>query len=251
MHDPREDSSGDASRLDAIPTRPSLLQAAHQGGSAQAGPARNALVMRYRKAMRSYLGRFLQNEADADEVAQDVLVKMLKGQFAGVTASRGRFRDYLKVSVRNAALNHIRRQDKGATIDPEILGSDSAGRAAEEDWLANWRRILLESARQSLAAYQKQRPGNVYATLLDLLAEFPDDDSEELARRLEKVLGQRYRADAVRKQISRARRKFAELLVDEVRRTLDEPSPDQVETELTELGLLSYIQDFLPGETAE
>jgi RNA polymerase sigma factor (sigma-70 family) len=248
MNEPH-DPSANASRIEGIPTRASLRQAAHQGNATTAGPARNALVMRYRKAIRAYLGRLLQNDADADEVAQEVVVKMLKGEFANVSSARGRFRDYLKVTVRNAALHHIRQRGKSrsVTLAPELLG-EQGGPASEENWLADWRRTLLESARQRLRDYQAQHQGNVYATLLDLIGEFPEEDSEQLARCVYQATGQAYRADAVRKQISRARRKLAEFLLEEVKRTLEAPTPAEVEEELIEVGLLVFIKDFLPAE---
>lgn len=250
MSDPH-DPSLNASRIEGIPTRHSLLEAAHQDDAARAGPARNALVMRYRKAIRAYLGRLLANDGDADEVAQEVVVKMLKGEFARVDAARGRFRDYLKVTVRNAALHHVRQRGKAraVTLAPELLGEEAP--ATEDSWLADWRRTLLEGARGRLRDYQARHPGNVYATLLDLMGEHPEEDSEQLAARVGQATGQPYRADAVRKQVSRARRKLAEFLVEEVTRTLDNPTPGEIEEELTEVGLLAFIEDFLPPDWRE
>jgi hypothetical protein len=53
-------------------------------------------------------------------------------------------------------------------------------------------------------------------------------------------------AAAFRKQLSRARRLFTELLVVEVARTLGQPTPEQVKQELIDVGLWRYIQDYLP-----
>jgi DNA-directed RNA polymerase specialized sigma24 family protein len=241
----------EASRLDAISTQSSLLEQAHRGPASAAMPARNALVMRYRKAIRGYLGALLQNDGDADELAQEVVVKMLQGGFAGFRSERGRFRDYLKAAVRNAALCHFRRRGTSAHVELDAEGlADSAGPdpRSDETWLADWRRSLLEGARQALHAFQAGRPGNVYATLLDLLRDHPEDDREALAGRLAERTGQRLRADAVRKQISRARRKFAELLLEEVRRTLDDPTPERVFDELIDVGLLPFVRDYLPPD---
>ncbi len=241
----------DESRLDAIATQHSLLEQAHLGSFSQALPARNALVMRYRKAIRGYLGALLQNDGDADELAQEVVVKMLQGGFAGFRSERGRFRDYLKAAVRNAAVGHFRRRSTSAHVELDAEGlADSGGPdpCSDETWLADWRRSLLEGARQALHAFQAGRTGNVYATLLYLLWDFPDDDTEALAARLAARTGQRLKPDAVRKQVSRARRKFAELLLEEVRRTLDDPTPERVRDELIEVGLLPFVRDFLPPD---
>ncbi len=247
------DGEDEGSRLDAIATRASLLDQAHHGPPDAAGPARNALVLRYRRAVRGYLGALLQDDQLADEVAHDILVRILEGRFAGADLSRGRFRDYLKRAVRNAALSALRSAGKlRGTADADQFADDlPAGAAPEQRWLDECRLSLLEGATARLAEYQRAHPGNVYATLLRLLAERPQDDSARLAERLREATGQPYRADAVRQQVGRARRKFALFLLDEVRRSLDDPSGDAAEAELTELGLMDYVRDFLPPDWRE
>jgi RNA polymerase sigma factor (sigma-70 family) len=248
----------DESHLDAIATQQTLLQQAHQASASTAGAARGALVLRYRRAIRGYLGALLQNDAEADELTQEVIVKMLQGGFAGFRSDKGRFRDYLKVAVKNTALEALRRRGRRATLDDRDLDAVAPGRTPADDrWLDDWRRTLLEGARQALHAFQASRPGNVYATVLDLLLAHPEEDGEALTARLAAATGQPTRPDTVRKQVSRARRKFAELLLEEVKRTLDDPTPEQVRDELIESGLLPYLRDFLPpdwqaaGETAK
>jgi hypothetical protein len=51
------------------------------------------------------------------------------------------------------------------------------------------------------------------------------------------------------KQMRRVRRLFAELLYLAVRETLDEPTPENINDELQTLGLLPYIEGFLPGDS--
>jgi RNA polymerase sigma factor (sigma-70 family) len=223
------------------------MKEAHQGSDTIAGLARNRLVLRYGKAVRSYLGGMLKNDPDADDVANEIMVKMLEGKFGAATSARGRFRDYLKAAVRNAALNFLRRKHpaRRVELDTEEL---SGSRDDEQAWLGDWRRCLLERTQQALKSFQDTHPGNIYATLLDFLSAYPQDDSEQLAQRLQELTGQKFRADAVRKQISRARRKFAELLLEEVKRTLDDPTTQRIEEELIEVGLMPYVRDFLPRD---
>jgi DNA-directed RNA polymerase specialized sigma24 family protein len=236
------------SRLEAITTQQSLMVRAHQGSVTSVGPARNALVLRYRRAIRSYLGALLKNDQDADEVAQTVLVKMLQGGFASATPDRGRFRDYLKVAVRNAGMTHLRGRQRGLVKD---LADEGWASDADATWDADWRREVLDKAWEALRAHEQRQPGNLSHTLLRMLAEFPEDDSEQLAVKVSELIGRSIRADAVRKQISRARRKFAILLVTEVQQTLDEPTPARLAEELAETGLLEYVRDYLPSNWAE
>src|SRR5688500_86825 len=106
-----DDLSHVPERLEAIVTRWSLLRRAHDDNT-QAVAARQTLVTRYATAVRSYVRAIMQGSADADEVAQDVVVKMLQGNFAGADPERGRFRDLLKVAVRNLVKNRWARENR-------------------------------------------------------------------------------------------------------------------------------------------
>ena len=92
-------------------------------------------------------------------------------------------------------------------------------------------------------------PDSLAYFVMKLHSEFGTQaESPELAQRLSEQLGRTIRAAAYRKQLSRARRLFAELLVREVALTLEAPSTDEVEAELTETGLMSSIRQFLPDD---
>jgi hypothetical protein len=41
---------------------------------------------------------------------------------------------------------------------------------------------------------------------------------------------------------------FAQILLREVEQTLDAPSPQELEEELTEIGLMRHVRDFLPAD---
>ena len=45
--------------------------------------------------------------------------------------------------------------------------------------------------------------------------------------------------------LRRARRRFAELLRDEVARTLDDPTPEALVDEFIDLGMLDYMRDYI------
>jgi len=197
--------------------------------------ARNALAMRYRHAIRGYLGKLL-DEHDADEVAQAVLVKLLQGKFGGVDQRKGRFRDYLKITVRNAAMDCLRGKKRAAPLPP-LLAADE-----QDCWLAEWRQTLLRATWDSLQEHQRRQPGSLAFTVLQLAAQHPEENSEALALRLSETVGRSYRADAVRQQLSRARRRFARLLIAEISKSLDEPTPDNVADELRDLGLTGYLE---------
>src|SRR5580700_2208702 len=97
----RKNSEPTPSRLDDIPTQWSLLRLAHRNTVSGVGEARNALVLRYARAIRNYVGALVRDEQDADEVAQEVVVRLLRGQFSSASPDRGSFRRMLMVATHN------------------------------------------------------------------------------------------------------------------------------------------------------
>ena len=172
------------SRLDAISTRWSVLQQAHAGSLRSAAEARQTLVMRYSPAVKRYVAALVQNKQDAEDLAQDVVVRLLAGDFALADPNRGRFRDLLKTAVRNMVRHYWQRQKRRRTVAWE---PDSLEQEAEEDlqdpWLSSWRNTVLDLAWRALQQEQRRRTGNVDYTLLRLRADHPDDSSEQLAAR--------------------------------------------------------------------
>jgi DNA-directed RNA polymerase specialized sigma24 family protein len=237
-------------RLDQIPTQWSLLRIAHRNSMTGSGEARNVLVLRYAAAIRNYVGALIRNEHDADEVSQEVVIRLLRGQFASATPERGSFRRLLMVATHNLVRTYWSRQQRKprADIDLGSIAGAAEESALEAEALASWKQSLLDMAWKGLEEYQNEHPGTVAYTLLRLRADYPDDESEALAGRLSAAAGKPFRADAVRQQLRRARVRFAQILLEEVSRGLDEPTPARVEEELIETGLMPYVEDLLPTD---
>jgi RNA polymerase sigma-70 factor (ECF subfamily) len=238
-------------RLEEIETQWSLIARAHEGSDSSAGQARQVLVLRYFPAIRSYVGALLRDDHDADDLAQDVVKRLMQGDFAAATPERGRFRDLLKVAVRNMVRTHWERQNRraGVNLDVEQLGEEeSQADPDDQQWLATWRQGMLDLAWKALKEYEARTPGAVAYTLLKLRAEHPEDDSAGLAKRLGATLGKQWKPDAVRQQLRRARLRFAQFLVDEIAGNISDPTPERIERELIDVGLIEYVREFLPQD---
>ncbi|MBI1833191.1 MAG: sigma-70 family RNA polymerase sigma factor [Planctomycetes bacterium] len=236
-------------RLDGITTRWSLVRRAHMAGDgAAASEARSILVMRYASAIRRYIGGILKDRDETDEVAQDVIVRLLKGDFAGADPDRGRFRDLLKTAVRNMVRNHwAKKNQRRAMSDPDFDQIADAGEGTPQSaWLSAWKNNLLDHVWAELKDLERKNASNPAYTLLMWRAEHPDESSDELAARLSAKLGAPVRADACRQMLRRARLRFAELLIEEISLGLDNAGPQEVEDELADVGLLELVRDFLP-----
>lgn len=247
-------NSHDDQRLDQVVTQWSLLRLAHQPVDPQSPQARQAMLLRYRNSVRNYVAALLQGHADADDVAQDVLLRLMRGDFANADPSRGRFRDFLKFAVKNMVRNHWSKQQRRAasSID-DNPGLDPSSEDGESDsaWTNECRNQLLDDTWLALEQFEQSTPGCCWFTLLRLRTEYPDADSTALADYLSAATGRAWRADAGRQQLRRARLKFAQLLIEQLALSLPKASPDDVEEELVSLGLIGFVKPFLPDDWRE
>jgi DNA-directed RNA polymerase specialized sigma24 family protein len=205
-------------------------------------------VMRYAAAVRRYVGALVKDPHDSEDVVQDFLLRTVRRPFTPEQIRRGRFRDYLKAVLRNAALTHFRRSARLPMSRTDHLAgiATKADDAADRAWLAGWRECLLRRAWQALELHEQASPEGMAYTVLRLTADYPDEPSAALAARATALTGRVVGVDAFRKQLSRARRHFAQMIVDEIRKTLEEIRADYVMEELRDLGLMEYVRDFLP-----
>jgi RNA polymerase sigma-70 factor (ECF subfamily) len=204
-------------------------------------------VMTYGPAVRAYLFAILRDDHETDEALQDLLLQVTDRGLGEASPDRGRFRDYLRAVVRNAARKRLRRNAVRPTDDGELDRLQGADGGAERTWRDEWRGCLLEKAWRALERHQRAAGGgNLFYTVLRLTADHPDADSRLLAARAAELSAQPLTPEAFRKQLSRARRRFAELIVAEVRQTLDGATSEEVRDELADLDLLVYLRDYLP-----
>jgi hypothetical protein len=212
--------------LSQISTLWTMLVRAHAGAADGAGRAQHALLERYGGAV----GRYLLG------------VRFLRGDFRRADPGRGRFRDYLKTALIHLVTDHHRARQGAPAPLPLDMAAASGPSDDEEAFLASWRAELLDRTWDDLAATHPTE----HAVLLVRVAE-PDMPSSELAERAAERLGRPITAAAARKAMQRAHGHFAELLVAEVRRSLDEPTQTEVEAELRELDLFRYCRSAVAG----
>jgi RNA polymerase sigma-70 factor (ECF subfamily) len=207
------------------------------------------LVLRYAPAIQRYFNALIKHKHDAEEVAQEFFLWVTQHGLPRARRDRGRFRDYLKKVVRNAAINYLNRKQPPRHSDYDLLNvpsPDDPRRISDQEWVVHWRHCLLKRAWKQLENHQAHSPDNLFHTVLRLCARHPGEDSRALAERATQASGKLLTPDAFRKQVSRARRMFAQLLVQEIAATLDMPEPEDVQEELVDLGLMVYVRNFLP-----
>ena len=119
---------------------------------------------------------------------------------------------------------------------PAIEGFDS-----DREFLAGWRKSLLDRVWESMAAAQEP-DGIPFYTILRFRTDHPELSGGGLVEQLNARLRptQPYADAGLRKILQRAREKFTDLLVEEVAHSMRAPSIDQLEQELIDLGFQAY-----------
>jgi RNA polymerase sigma-70 factor (ECF subfamily) len=207
-------------------------------------------VMRYAPAIQRFLGVLIKNPQDAEEVSQEFLAGVLRRGFPPEADVHGRFRNYLIAAVRNAARAHFRRRVllTRPTADLDRLPASGPESDMNREWLDSWRQCLLDRVWEALERQRQQASDNQAYLVLRLTIDHPEEDSAALASRAAALCDRPLSPAAFRKQLSRARNRFARLLVSEVERTLAEPTPLAIREELVDLGLMAFVRDVLPAE---
>jgi RNA polymerase sigma-70 factor (ECF subfamily) len=234
-------------RLSHITTLWTLVRQAHAGPTDAGGDARGALLERYAGAAHRYLLGALRDQEAADELFQEFALRFIRGDFRSADPGRGRFRDLLKTALFHLVVDHQKRRQAW----PLPLGSGIPEPAApagppdsEVEFLNSWREGLMDRTWQALAELEQQT-GQPHHTVLRFRTDHPLLSSAELAEQLGLRLGRAYTVDAVRQALHRAREKFTDLLLEEVAGSLENPTAEELQQELTDLGLWPHCQPAL------
>lgn len=232
--------------LSQISTMWTMLCRAHAGTDDKTR-AQHALLERYGGATYRYLLGAVRDADAAAELTQDFAVRFLRGDFRKADPGKGRFRDYLKTALIHMATDHRR----GKAQQPRPLDRDTPSPPIESPdddamFLASWRAELLERTWDALAHVSPTG----HAVLMLHVAE-PDLPSPKKAQQLTEKLGRPMSADSVRKALQRAHERFADLLIEEVVRSIDSADDAELDHELTVLDLLRYCRSALAARRSK
>jgi RNA polymerase sigma-70 factor (ECF subfamily) len=251
------DESSLQQRLSQINTRWTLLMQVHGTAMDAQMAALSRLVERYHPAVYRYLLGAVRDPDTADDLFQEFALRFVRGDFRRVEPGRGRFRDYVRKVLVNLINSHRKNQARGLPVltdtPVEVVSETEAGAGEDEQqFLAGWRKALLDRAWEALAAMHNPK-GPPYHLALRLRTENPDLSSARLAELLNQQArpAEPFTDSGLRKVLQRARDLFTDLLVDEVARSLQTTSLDDVEQEVIDLGFQAYCQKVLDRRRAQ
>jgi RNA polymerase sigma-70 factor (ECF subfamily) len=234
--------------LSHISTQWTMLYRAHKGAEDEAAAARQELMLRYCGAVYRYLLKAVRDSSVAEDLTQEFALRFIQGRFGQVDREQGRFRNYVKGALFRLVQDHYRavgKTPRPVSLEKEdgIAGPDEAA-AAEAAFHDSWRQELLSRAWKALEQVQAQT-GQPFHDVLRCRVDRPELSSTQLAEQLSASQGKAYTAAGVRQLLHRARERFAELLLDDIRQSLEGAPQVQVEEELAELNLLKYCKDVI------
>ena len=222
--------SGD--RLSNLETCWTVIRNAHlTGPTGQA--AMGELIGRYHDAVERYLRLKLRDQNLADEVFQEFWTKLLTHKLAGADNTKGRFRDYLRTVLHRLIIDHFRGRKLQALPPGDLL--DPA--KPDDDYDRVWREAVIKRVWLRLETYEASTAKNRYHTVLLLRVGDPKAAIEELSAQLSEQTRAKVTPEAFRKTLQRARGKFLELLVQELRETIHPATNEDIEAEINDLGL--------------
>lgn len=229
--------------LSQISTMWTVLRQAHTGSGIEARAAQQLLLERYGGAVHRYLLRAVGDVHVADDLLQEFALSLVKGSFRGADPERKRFRFYVKTVLFHMVSHHgrgRRKQPKPLAPDGSQLANLPASPDNEREFDDGWRDQLLARTWQRLKQAQP-----LFHDLLRFRVQHPKMESADMASQLSSQVGKPLTPEGVRQTLHRARGEFANLLVDEVAHTLEEPTVERLHEELADLNLLDYCRPAL------
>jgi RNA polymerase sigma-70 factor (ECF subfamily) len=219
-------------QLSGLETSWTMIRSAHSVGP-EGQAAMRDLIGRYHDTVERYIRLKMRDSHLADEVLQDFWTKLLTHKLAGADESKGRFRDYLRTVLHRLIIDHFRSR-KLQPLPPGDL-VDPGDR--DQDYDRIWREVLIRRVWARLETFEAITPKNRYATVLHLRVSSPDAPIEQLAETLSERLKVPITPEAFRKTLQRARTKYLELLIEELRVTIHPATQEDIEAEINDLGL--------------
>ena len=205
------------------------------------------MLDRYGRGIKRYLLGALRDQTAADDAYQEFALRFLNGDFRSADPEKGRFRNFLKTILYRLVVEHYRGNKRrrspqmGSQFpEPEVIDE----RESDQQFKQSWCDELLKRSWDALKDLQ-QNSGRPVFTVMQTRVQHPNLRSKEFAAELSKELGKPISVSNVRVMLHRSRDEFAQLLLQEVSDTLDNPSRATVEEELIELGLLEYCRPAL------
>ena len=220
-----------------------VVLAAGQRHTPQSDHALEELCRTYWFPLYAYVRRRSHNKEDAEDSVQAFFARFLaKNYLAGLSAERGRFRAFLLASLKHFLINEWKKSQRlkrgggeknlsldWQTADTKFQVASTSEPSPDKAFDREWALALLAKVIERL---QKECAAGGKAKLFEQLKTFLMAGKGESAQsETAKILGME--EGAVRVAIHRLRKRYRQLLRDEISQTLTDPA--QVDEEMRAL----------------
>jgi RNA polymerase sigma factor (sigma-70 family) len=201
----------------------------------------HALVHRYEHLIHAVCRRNRLQD-DADDIVQETFVRLWLN-LSRVDFRPGSARRLIVTTITNCIREWGRARRRHLSI---LAGAEAAalvGPVAKAGISADDEAAGVELVQRAMERLRRQdeQTGKALHAVLLMRLNHSDESMGELARRLSRP-GKERTSSGVASSLFLARRRLAELLREEVAATLHNPTPEEVDEELAELGLLVYCR---------
>jgi len=231
-----EQSSQDTSAPGDIfaTTHWTVVLAAGRSRSPQAARALEELCRTYWFPLYAYVRRRSHTKEDAEDLTQAFFTRLLeKNSFADLDSEKGKFRAFLLASLKHFLANerdkeHAQKRGGGAvplsldwqTADTKFQVTDATEPSPDKAFDREWALALLAKVIDRL---QAECVADGKAKLFEQLKTFLTAGQAESAQR-DVALALGMEEGAVRVAVHRLRKRYRQLLRDEIANTLDDPA---------------------------
>ncbi len=248
------------SHISAILTNPAVLRDA------------SSFFDLYQAPVRRFFQHLCNNASEADDQFQEFAVKFLSGGFDSYNPNKGRFRDYLKTSLRNQVFRTYRRQPKdevaftdelqAALADPK--DSDPIQRAFQEFDSAEGTQIKM--AVDEAMEVEESEGRHQFFSLLQFAIQFQRDRLAEGNGQIQgrakvpvsafvdfyhEKFGETITKDTAKQRVRRAKAHYADLMLSMLGVHIGDSSPDALRLASNEMGLSVYVGKELERRMAQ
>lgn len=237
-------SDSHLSRIETIWTMVNSANSSRLSGN----EAQSQLFERYGMAVKKYLLASMRNEDAAADVFQEFALRLVRGDFRNASSDRGKFRSMIKTALYRLMMDYYRRTKKqkklGAGMDCPDLAEPHEIESGCDSFSLAWRESLLDDAWSRLRQLE-QSTDKPYFTVLKARVDQPRLTTQQLLDSLTDAGVGFPSVPAFRVFLHRSRKRFAAILLQQVMDSMQNPSDDEVELELIELGLHHYCKPVM------
>lgn len=204
---------------------------------------------RYCNPVYAFVRKMLSDVNATDDVVQQFAVRVMEKSFRSYNPERGRFRDYLKMTLRNMVTDYWRgvqrsRRFSGEQFEDRLLEvpdptSIDDAISVQEGELES----LLERSFERLRAIPQTARPTFYEVLIHVTRN-PDQSSETAATALslDLNLSKPINGASLRQTLRRARERFQELLLEELKIPDGPKRKERVQERLEALGIREFFK---------